>query len=53
MFHPKQLDISMGGLFPLLVTNATLEKPFNFSAILSVPQPQDEVQGWNVATDGL
>ena len=42
----------MGGLFPVLVTNATLEKPFNFSAINSVPH-QDEVQGWNVATDGL
>ena len=53
VFHPKQLDVSTGGLFPVLVTSATLEKPFNFSAINSVPQHQDEVRGWNVATDGL
>ena len=43
----------MGGLLPLLITNAILEKPFNFSGINSVPQHQHEVQGWNVAIDGL
>ena len=43
----------MGGLFPLLITMAILEEPFNFSGINSVPQHQGEVQGWNVAIDGL
>ena len=43
----------MGGLFTLLITNATLEKPFNFSAINCVPKHQAEVQAWNVAFDGL
>jgi len=52
-FHQRQLNVWMGGLFPLLITNATLEKPFNFSIIDSVPQHQDEAHGWNVTIDGL
>ena len=42
----------MGGLFPLLITKATLEKPVNFSGINTVPQHQDEIQGYNAASDG-
>ena len=49
----RQLDVWVGGLFPLLITMAILEEPFNFSGINSVPQHLGEVQGWNVAIDGL
>ena len=35
-FHPKQLDVWIAELFPLLITNATLEKPLIFQqSILS------------------